>query len=100
MTGLAEAGRGMPCGACAAARVLPEKPDGHRCTGLAAFSDGTVPCPCCGGPKAQPLRFCRLCQQPIWPGEPYATQLAQSESGAARVTNYWHTPCPPAGGTA
>lgn len=95
----------MPCGACAAARVLPEQPGGHRCTGLAAFSDGTVPCPCCG-PVAPPvvpapalMRFCRLCGQPIWPGEAFETQYAQSPSGSDGATNHIHTPCPPTGGT-
>lgn len=75
------------------ARLFPEKVTEHACTGRAAFSDGSVPCPCCGGSVAS-MRFCRRCNQPIRPGDESETQLAQSMSGGAGATNHLHKDCP------
>lgn len=93
MSALARRGRGTPCEPCMIARLFPEKAEEHTCTGRAAFSDGSVPCPCCGG-TVTPMRFCRRCDQPIRPGEESETQLAQSASGGNGATNHLHKTCP------
>jgi hypothetical protein len=93
VSALARRGRGTPCEPCMLGRLFPEKIKGHECTGRAAFSDGSVPCPCCGG-TVTPMRFCRRCNQPIRPGEEHGTQLAQSASGGGGATNHIHAHCP------
>lgn len=86
----------LPCEPCLAAKIFPQSFPEHACLGTAHGLEG-VPCPCCE--VAAPMRFCRQCDRPIQPGEPFKEQLVQSASGADGATNYVHTPCPP-GGTA
>jgi len=87
---------GMPCEPCMTSRIFPKQVPKHECTGLAALSDGSVPCPCC---RPAPPPSCARCLQPIEPGEEFDVQLAQSASGGAGATNYQHKKCPkPDGG--
>jgi hypothetical protein len=82
----------IPCEPCTLARMFPRQAPKHECTGLAAMSDGTVPCPCC---RSTPPPSCARCRRPIETGEKFDVQLAQSASGGAGATNYQHKKCPP-----
>ncbi|WP_458248860.1 ATP-binding protein [Streptomyces sp. MAI_2237] len=98
----------IPCEPCTLARIFPRQTPKHECTGLAALSDGTVPCPCC---RSTPPPPCARCRRPIKAGGEfdlprYEQQLSASWNLSGRslhtpraarthVTNtcqIWHVP--------